>query len=564
MSGGIIQLAASGVEDLYITDNPQITFFKVVYRRHTNFSIEEVPQSFIHKLDFGKKSSCILSRAGDLISNINLVIELPNIPQIYNVDNTIDNHTRFAWVRKIGYYIIKSIDIKIGEKLIDRHYGEWINIWSELTNKNKDKLDKMIGNIDDLITYSFTKNSYKLFIPLYFWFCRDISLSLPILCLQYNNVCIDLELEDFKNCYKVSPTHSILLNDSICNFETDEYIIQEIDDDNIAVGQFSYFDEKTNLLYYSNISNNLFKTCNISSLNPDDKNYIEKKYELINKYKIKGLKSNYSVNPYIITNETNLKDNQKNSLSYYYNPYQNIKIKNCFLLVNYIFLDEDERNIFYKHSHQYLIEQLINCCEEEINTQITTHNINIYNSTKLLIWTLQQLYLKDNKDYFNYTNSYQYNDILYNQLNYDDFYINQYLIDNQQQNLLFNQKNNPTLNNNYNHNQIGKGLIKKSTLMFNYNNRMKEETDLYFNNIQNINYFKNNIDNGINIYSFALNPDNINPSGTCNMSKISNIQIKINSDKCINLNNNALFKCWGLTYNILYINAGLGGLIFIN
>lgn len=567
MSGGIIQLAAVGVEDLYISNEPQITFFKIVYRRHTNFSIEEIPQSFIHPPDFGKKSTCILSKAGDLISNIFLVLTLPHIPQIYNIDNSIDDKTRFAWVRKIGYSIIKEINIEIGGKLIDRHYGEWLNIWSELSGKKDYELNHMIGNVDSLFNYSLDKHAYQLFIPLQFWFCKDVSRALPILCLQYNNVAINLELESFDRCSKISPTHSILMDNSICQFNTDEYIVQEVDDFK-AVGQFAFFDESTKKLYYNRISKNLFKGTDIGNLTVDDDDY----YPTVEKYAIKGLTSGYFASPYISNfNDPDVPDSYKYSFSYSYNKHSNIKISNCFLLVNYIYLDEDERNTFYKQSHEYLIDQLIYSGENVVNNVNSSIRVGLYNSTKFLVWTLQQNYLSElyNNDFFNYTNSYQYNDILYDHIIYDDSYTSSMLFnksDNTTEllDVTFNYKNNPHVNPYFNHLQSGKSLIKNSTILLNYNKRMKDENYLYFHNIQAYNHFNYCPQNGINLFSFSIYPLDPNPSGSCNMSKISDIQLNIVCDDVVNINNPCKFKCWALTNNILYINAGLGGLVFVN
>ena len=97
MTGGLIQLVAYGLEDLYLTSDPQITYFKVVYRRHTNFTIEQIPQYFINTPNFGKKSTCILSKNADLIGNATLVVTLPKIKKI------TDPKVKFAWVKRIGF-----------------------------------------------------------------------------------------------------------------------------------------------------------------------------------------------------------------------------------------------------------------------------------------------------------------------------------------------------------------------------------------------------------------------------------------------------------------------------
>ena len=156
MTGGLIQLVAYGVEDIYLTRDPQITFFKVVYRRHTNFSIEPIPQNFTQPINFGKKSTCIVSKQGDLINQIYLVITLPPIVQFETYNNC--DFTKFAWVKKIGFAIIKNLEIVIGGEIIDRQYGEWLNVWYELIGPRQDAFQNMIGNIPELTDFSSQKD----------------------------------------------------------------------------------------------------------------------------------------------------------------------------------------------------------------------------------------------------------------------------------------------------------------------------------------------------------------------------------------------------------------------
>jgi hypothetical protein len=160
MTGALMQLVAYGIENMYITDDPQITFFKIVYRRHTNFSIESIPQYFNIQPDFSNRVSCIISKNGDLINRIYVVITLPNI-------QSLPNNAKVRWVDYIGYIILKSVELEIGGKLIDRHYSEWLYIWNELNKNNKNRgTNIMIGNIDILTNYSNSKNSYTLYVPL--------------------------------------------------------------------------------------------------------------------------------------------------------------------------------------------------------------------------------------------------------------------------------------------------------------------------------------------------------------------------------------------------------------
>ena len=132
MGGGLMQLVAYGAQDIYLTGNPQITFFKVVYRRHTNFSIETINQTFSSTPDFGKKTNVTIARNGDLVANMCLEVKLPQLFQ------TQGSGTYQSWTNGIGNALIKSVNVEIGGQEIDKHYGEWLDIWSEL-NLPQDK-----------------------------------------------------------------------------------------------------------------------------------------------------------------------------------------------------------------------------------------------------------------------------------------------------------------------------------------------------------------------------------------------------------------------------------------
>lgn len=517
MSGGLLQLVAKGEQNIFLTDNPQITFFKIVYRRHTNFSIEQIPQSFTHTPNFGKRVSCVISKEGDLINNIVLAIVLPAIPQIFNTDGSIDTLTKFAWIRKIGFGLIKEVEIEIGGQSIDKHYGEWLNIWAELVGQKDHDIDKLIGNIKELYEFSNTKPSYTLYVPLQFWFCRSSNLALPIMCLQYNDVKINLELADIKSCYTTSPTHYIQLQNDLVNFQQFEYISQTVDD-YIAYGKFSHFDPITKRLYYIKISSNPLIAINDENFYTDTYTD-EQRQSMIDKYTIVGYSSNYSADAYI-----NITTTQVISNAYTYNTFKNIRITNCFLLVNYIFLDEDERLKFYKAEHEYLFEQLIYVGSTSLDGVNRNVKVGLINPCKLMVWTTQLNYLLDNRvnDIFNYTDNYIYD----------------------------------------NDKQIGSSIIKSDTILFNGRPRMNTQNDIYYNCIQPLQYFKYAPSKGIHLYSYSLNPDLIQPSGSCNMSKIDNIQINLKLSDDVSISNTVTFKCYGLTTNIFRIVSGIGGVVF--
>ena len=180
-----MQLVAYGAQDVYLTGNPQITFFKVVYRRHTNFSCETVKHSFSGTADFGRSATATITRNGDLVTKMYLRAVLPDV----KAPAGSDANTQFAWTRRVGYAMIKSVELEIGGSRIDKQYGNWMNAWYELcsTNEHDRAHAQMVGDVPALTELSsadadgYCKRSQVLFVPLYFWFCRNNGLALPLI-----------------------------------------------------------------------------------------------------------------------------------------------------------------------------------------------------------------------------------------------------------------------------------------------------------------------------------------------------------------------------------------------
>lgn len=194
MTGGFIQLAAYGAQDLYLMGNPQITFFQAVYKRHTNFAIEQIQKLFHGNIEFGNKIYCDIDPDADLVHEMFLNIKLPNL----NVEPEKNPDYTVSWVNGIGLAMIQHIDVEIGGIVIDRHYGQWMEIWSELTI-NADKrqaYNKMIGYVNNFDTTS-QPGPLNLYVPLQFWFNRNIGLSLPLIALQNSKVRIIVNFRKF-------------------------------------------------------------------------------------------------------------------------------------------------------------------------------------------------------------------------------------------------------------------------------------------------------------------------------------------------------------------------------
>ena len=182
MGGGLLQLVAYGAQDIYLTGNPQITFFKVVYRRHTNFAMEAIENVFNGTARFGNRVTCQISRNGDLIHKVYLVATLPNVSTSY--------------VDFVGLRLIKAVEIEIGGQRIDKHYADWMYIWNELSLPagKREGYKVMTGD-------SFTSTAGgKVYVPLEFWFCRNVGLALPLIALQYHEVKINIDFETLTNC----------------------------------------------------------------------------------------------------------------------------------------------------------------------------------------------------------------------------------------------------------------------------------------------------------------------------------------------------------------------------
>ena len=171
MGGGLMQLVAYGAQDIYLTGNPQITFFKVVYRRHTNFSMELIRQTLNGTAGVSSTQSCTVSRNGDLIMDV-WISE--------NSVNSIEGEI---------YEYIENVDLLIGGQLIDKHYGDWNAVWWNLTipeSKVNGTRNMFIGQSGSTDVGAI--NGSYFYYPLNFWFCKNPGLALPIIALQYHEV----------------------------------------------------------------------------------------------------------------------------------------------------------------------------------------------------------------------------------------------------------------------------------------------------------------------------------------------------------------------------------------
>ena len=213
-----MQLVAYGAQDVYLTGNPQITFWKVTYRRHTNFAMESIEQTFNGQADFGRRVQCTISRNGDLAYRTYLQVTLPEVNK---------DHAKYSrWLDYPGEQMISMVEVEIGGQRIDRQYGDWMHIWNQLTLTSEQEAgyNKMIGQtlqLTYLVDPGFAdiqsacgaanvpaavcapRNALPettLYVPLQFWFCRNPGLALPLIALQYHEVKINIEIRALDEC----------------------------------------------------------------------------------------------------------------------------------------------------------------------------------------------------------------------------------------------------------------------------------------------------------------------------------------------------------------------------
>jgi hypothetical protein len=459
MGGGLLQLVAYGAQDVYLTGNPQITFFKVVYRRHTNFAVEAIQQTFSGIPNFGNTVYCQISRNGDLINRAYLEVTLPALA------------TPDKFVNYVGLRLLKAVTIEIGGQQIDKHYSDWLYIWNELSLPigKRYAWEQMVGADQDITGVYNLTTGVTLFIPLEFWFCRTIGLALPLIALQYHEVKLKIEFESHANCiYKVTG------NDAVD-----------------ATGTYT-----------------------LSKAN---------------------------------------------------------------LWVDYIFLDTDERRKFAQLSHEYLIEQLQFTGSESLsaNTSGTSTRVklNFNHPCKELVWVAKYANTSTTRNHwYNYTVKAD-GSFLTGSQNPAGL-LAPYPLD-VTSNILASSNAVASDTNNYISTlvyNVEPGFLANSTnpfakclLQLNGNDRFAQRDGSYFNYVQPFQHHTNIPANqGINVYSFALKPEEHQPSGTLNMSRIDTAVLAVDTKPMTSGSLAGVVNIYATNYNVLRILSGMGGLAYSN
>jgi len=243
---GLIQLVAYGAQDIYLTGSPQITFFKVAYRRHTNFAMEAIEQTFTGVPDFGKKVTATISRNGDLITRAYIEVDLPAV-------SAPSTGSGFSWVSQVGHFLVNNVNVEIGGQQIDKHYAEWYNILSDLTLPagKATGYNKMIGNYSPLVapvgsaTHATAAGASSpaatLWIPMQFWFNRHPGLALPLIALQYHDVKLNYQFNSFNDLIRGTATAASLGD---CTLYIDYIYLDTDERRRFALAQHEYLIEQ--------------------------------------------------------------------------------------------------------------------------------------------------------------------------------------------------------------------------------------------------------------------------------------------------------------------------------
>ena len=541
-----MQLVAYGAQDVYLTGNPQITFWKVSYKRHTNFAMESIEQTFNGQADFGRRVTCTISRNGDLAYRTYLQVTLPEINQ--SMKNSAQGSAVYArWLDFPGEQLISQVEVEIGGQRIDRQYGDWMHIWNNLTLP-VDQVRGYYGMVGNTTELTFiTDPSFNdvdgpcqstaprqvcaprnalpettLYVPFQFWYCRNPGLALPLIALQYHEVKINLDIRPIDECLW-------------------------------AVG----------------------------SLNQGNCGTL-------------GGRVTAAYNQSLVA---------------------------ASLYVDYIFLDTDERRRMAQNPHEYLIEQLQFTGDESVGSSSNKIKLNFNHPVKELIWVVQP---DQNVDY---CSSLDCDQLLYRLLgaqpfNYTDAVdalpnaihafggpeaVDQYIdasglfydagaVDSEPL-TAGDQWGNPNFYNEANfggtntfnapHTYMNSGVSDAGTfvlaetslpmhcwgqnpvvtakLQLNGQDRFSEREGTYFDLVQPYQHHTRTPDTGINVYSFALRPEEHQPSGSCNFSRIDNATLQlVLSNATVEGTKTAKVRVYATNYNVLRIMSGMGGLAYSN
>ncbi len=531
MAGALLQIVAYGTQDVPITGAPEITYWKVSFRRHTNFAMESIEQTFSGQADFGRRVTCTISRNGDLAYRTYLQVTLPEINQ--EMGGSGDVYAR--WLDFPGEQLIAQVEVEIGGQRIDRQYGDWMHIWNQLTMSPAQQKGyyKMIGHTTQLTYITDPKFASvsgacaasggpaqvcaprnalpetTLYIPLLFWFCQNPGLALPLIALQFHEVKINVDFRPIGECL---------------------WAVSDLGSD-ATTARAAY----------------------------------------------------------------------------------NASLVAASLYIDYIFLDTDERRKMAQQPHEYLIEQLQYTGDESVGSSSNKIRLNFNHPCKELVFVVQP---DANVDYcasltagstlfktmgaqpFNYTDAIDAlppaihafggpNAVAASTtafINASGLFEMPGAMDTNTANAPWGGATGAMAGDTTNVSSTvsdagtfvlaetaldmhcwGENPVVTCKLQLNGQDRISEREGSYFDVVQPFQHHSRHPDTGINVYSFALRPEEHQPSGSCNFSRIDNAFLQlVLSSPTVSGANTAKVRVYAKSYNILRVVSGMCGIAYAN
>lgn len=528
-----MQLVAYGAQDVFLTGNPQITFFKIVYRRHTNFAIESIEQTFTGTADFARKVTCTIARSGDLITKMYLRVTLPSF-------DTGVVGKKWAWVSRVGHALISNVELEIGGTRIDKQYGDWLNIWYELArNWAQDKgYDRLIGNTKELTTLAEKHDAATLYVPLKFFSNRHDGLAIPLIALQYHETKVNIEFRPLAHCINHSGVDNF--NNTFSNLSMQDsslfvdYIYLDAEErKRFAQAQHEYLieqlqfggDESVNSvnqkfrLNFNHPCKALYWALRVGKFTTGQKylaydphNLENARLEATRRFALACAAYETDASGSTLLD---LEDGDSGKLKLATALASNSRVKAIFDAISAVAI-----SVLPDSDNLTVLGRLLD--KDEFSTPVSELLAGVTRPT-----------VGDGMGS---------RDVVVHQWDNYGVYLDRSV--------------NP---------------VSQVLLTLNGHDRFSQRDGNYFNYVQPYQCHSNTPADGVNMYSFALNPEEHQPSGTCNFSRIDNATLSLNfahptldSGKQTNFFNDSTIAIYATNYNVLRIMSGMGGLAYSN
>ena len=537
-----MQLVAYGAQDVYLTGNPQITFFKIVYKRHTNFAIEAIEQTVSGNNSFGSTLSSTIAKNGDLITKMYIKCTV----------SLTGSSGKFAWVNKLGHALLEEVELLIGGSRIDKQYYGWLNLWYELARNTAHNrgYDIMIGNNSDMTKLSTTDKTATLYIPLQFFCNKFNGLAIPVIALQYHDIRVDFKLrnasqlivkEFVTNTTATISNISLMVNYVFLDSEerkrfaasAHEYLIEQVQADlnEKADGSNTMynlnFSHPCKALYWYMQNGNFISGKSFLSYEPDStyiyrSGYADTNLTLINNATIRYVLSQMYSNAGVVSlslngSQTATATSQTTATTY---NHHSITAGTAVIKANYSSLTNINN-----------AANTANCSANDVANWEVVTPLSIDDISKPIATIMNGITRTTDTSNRGHRN---YDIIVYQWNNYGKY---------------IDGSVNP---------------VTASLLKLNGHERFSQQSGEFFNYLQAYETHKSTPKDGINLYSFSINPLEHQPSGTCNFSRIDNATLNLTYDSDVTSISGNELSIFTINYNVLRVMSGLGGMAYSN